>query len=154
MIFSQNRQMRFLLCTWCLAYCMIQNRQLKNVCRMNNPNYNGRSRRWHFIIMSLIFLSHSLPQRGKSEQWEREGNLSHETGNRDPHRVNRVKLPRSTNPSSSSGKPHFRGPLVPDAYWPPSNWHDSIYLSWAEEWCEKQTTENRSVQRKKEKMKF
>lgn len=47
---------------------MIHNRQLKNVCRMNNPNYNGRSRRWHFIIMSLICLSHSLPLSGKSEQ--------------------------------------------------------------------------------------
>lgn len=104
----------------------------------------------HHVFYLPISLSSSTWKKWTGE-WE--GNLSHEADNRDPHPVNRVKLPRSTNPSSSSGKPQFRGPLVPDAYWPPSNWHDPIYLSWAEGWCEKQTTENKSVQRKeREKM--
>lgn len=57
-----------------------------------------------------------------------------------------TKVPKSTNPSPSLGKPHFKGwsfwPLVPVADWPPTNWHNLIYLSWEEEWCEKQITEN------------
>ena len=48
-------------------------------------------------------------------------------------------------------KPHFKGqsfwPLVPAADWPPTNWHNLIYLSWEEEWCEKQIIENTDLYR-------
>ena len=117
---------------------------------MNNPNYTGRSGRWHFIIMSLIFQSHSSSVRkkgteragGKSESWVWQP--GHPTCQQSgPHTM---KVPRSTNPSASLGKPHFKGwsfwPWVPVADWPPTNWHNLISLSWEEEWCEKQITEN------------
>lgn len=57
---------------------------------MDNLNYNGRSGRQYFIIMSLIFLSHSLPQCGQSGQREPERNMSHATDNQTPHHANRV----------------------------------------------------------------
>lgn len=52
----------------------------------------------------------------------------------------------STQKYKSFSKPHFKGwsfwPWVPVADWPPTNWHNLISLSWEEEWCEKQITEN------------
>lgn len=74
----------FSLYPWCLTYCMIQNRHLINVCWTNNSNYNGTSGRQRFIIMSLTFLSHSLPPHGQSGQRELEGNLSHGTDKKTP----------------------------------------------------------------------
>lgn len=77
------------------------------------------------------------------------GNLSHETDNQDTQHANRGPTPwkyQKYKSFSQFRKPHFKGwsfwPWVPIADWPPTNWHNLIYLSWEEEWCEKQITEN------------
>ena len=125
----------FSLRTWCLAYCLIQNRQLKNISQMNNPNYNGRSERQHFIILSPIFLFYSPPQCGKSEQ-------------RELGEICVIKPTTGTLIMWQEWAPHqktsqkykffswFRKnlisewsfwPLVPIACWPPTKCHDSRF---------------------------
>lgn len=119
---------------------------------MNNPNYTGRSGRWHLSsCLSIFFNLHSFPQwgkrgteraGGKSESWD--WTTRHPTCQQSgPHTM---KVPRSIKSFSQFRKTSFQRveflALSTNCWLTTHQLHNLIYLSWEEEWCEKQITEN------------
>lgn len=99
---SQNRQGLFFLCVSLRpAHCMTQNRQLNNVCWMNNPEEEVEDNSPSSCLLSsdlTLFLNVDKADRGScKELWV----MGLTTGPPlcKQHGPHAMKLPRSTNPS-------------------------------------------------------